>query len=59
LFLLVDNYDQIINQKAFKDQKKNEISLAKDLTANNIVERGLIEKYLGALDLNNFQQPRN
>ena len=30
-------------------QNKNEISLAKDETSNNIVERGLIEKIFGGV----------
>ena len=45
----VDKNDQIINQKAYNLQNKNEISLAKDETSNNIVERGLIEKIFGGV----------
>ena len=45
----VDKNDQIINQKAYNLQNKNEISLAKEETSNNIVERGLIEKIFGGV----------
>ena len=45
----VDKNDQIINQKAYNLQNKNEISLAKDETSNNIIERGLIEKIFGGI----------
>ena len=45
----LDNNDLIISQKAYNLQNKNEISLAKDETSNNIVERGLIEKIFGGV----------
>ena len=45
----VDENDHIISQKAYNLQNKNEISLAKDETSNNIVERGLIEKIFGGV----------
>ena len=45
----LDNNDHIISQKAYNLQNKNEISLAKDETSNNIVERGLIEKIFGGV----------
>ena len=34
---------------AYNLQNKNEISLAKDETSNNIVRRGLIEKIFGGV----------
>ena len=45
----LDNNDLIISQKAYNLQNKNEISLAKDETSNNIIERGLIEKIFGGI----------
>ena len=45
----VDKNDLIISQKAYNLQNKNEISLAKNETSNNIVERGLIEKIFGGV----------
>ena len=45
----IDKNDHIISQKAYNLQNKNEISLAKDETSNNIVERGLIEKIFGGV----------
>ena len=45
----VDENDHIISQKAYNLQNKNEISLAKDETSNNIIERGLIEKIFGGI----------
>ena len=45
----VDKNDLIISQKAYNLQNKNEISLAKNETSNNIVERGLIEKIFGGI----------
>ena len=45
----VDENDHIISQKAYNLQNKNEISLAKDETSNNIIERGLIEKIFGGV----------
>jgi len=45
----LDNNDNIISQKAYNLQNKNEISLAKEETSNNIVERGLIEKIFGGV----------
>jgi len=45
----LDNNDHIISQKAYNLQNKNEISLAKDETSSNIVERGLIEKIFGGV----------
>ena len=44
-----DENDHIISQKAYNLQNKNEISLAKNETSNNIVERGLIEKIFGGV----------
>ena len=45
----LDNNDLIISQKAYNLQNKNEISLAKDETSSNIVQRGLIEKIFGGV----------
>ena len=45
----LDNNDHIISQKAYNLQNKNEISLAKDETSSNIVQRGLIEKIFGGV----------
>jgi len=45
----LDNNDLIISQKAYNPQNKNEISLAKDETSSNIVQRGLIEKIFGGV----------
>jgi len=45
----LDKNENIISQKAYNLQNKNEIALAKDETSNDIVERGLIEKIFGGV----------
>ena len=45
----LDENENIISQNAYNLQNKNEISLAKDETSNNIVKRGLIEKIFGGV----------
>ena len=44
-----DKNENIISQKAYNLKNKNDISLAKDETSNNIVKRGLIEKIFGGV----------
>ena len=45
----LDENENIISQNAYNLQNKNEISLAKEETSNNIVKRGLIEKIFGGV----------
>tara|TARA_Y100001970_G_C13999316_1_gene732471 strand:+ start:453 stop:884 length:432 start_codon:yes stop_codon:yes gene_type:complete len=45
----LDKNENIISQKAYNLQNKNEISLAKDETSNDIIKRGLIEKIFGGV----------
>ena len=45
----IDSENNIISRKAYNLLDKNEISLAKIETQNNVVKRGLIEKIFGGV----------
>ncbi len=48
-----DNADQVIEQKVIDLSKRKNLLLNEDKTKNNIIERGIIEKFFGGVGAQN------